>query len=74
MPPCAPDIERAVLGALMLQRDLALDLHEFLKAEHFYDPNNQAVYQAITDLILRNQAVDLLTVRQQLTDMELLRS
>ena len=72
MPPCAPDIERAVLGALMLQRDLALDLHEFLKAEHFYDPNNQAVYQAITDLILRNQAVDLLTVRQQLTDMELL--
>ena len=68
VPPSAVEIERALLGALMLEHDLAIDLNEFLHPEHFYDPRHRNIYEAIVALVRANRPVDLLTVRQQLAD------
>lgn len=64
--PQARDIERAVLGALMIDKDAYTVVCEMLYPESFYEPRNQKVYQAIRDLELKEQPVDVWTVTEQL--------
>lgn len=64
--PQATEIERAVLGALMIDKDAYTVVCEMLYPESFYEPRNQKVYQAIRDLELREQPVDVWTVTEQL--------
>ena len=64
--PQAMEIERAVLGALMIDKDAYTVVCEMLHPESFYEPRNQKVYQAIRDLELREQPVDVWTVTEQL--------
>ena len=42
--PQAPDIEKAVLGALMIDKDAYLEVCDLLKPESFYEPRNQMVH------------------------------
>lgn len=67
--PQALDLETAVLGALMLDRNAFAEVSETLKPESFYDKRNQLVFTAIRDLALRNLPIDMLTVREQLKQM-----
>ena len=48
--PQATDIERAVLGALLIDKDAYPVVCEMLYPESFYDPRNQHIYSAIRDL------------------------
>ncbi len=64
--PQALDVERAVLGALMIDKDAYTVVCEMLRPESFYDSRHQKIYQAIRDLELRERPVDVLTVVQQL--------
>lgn len=41
------EIEDAVLGALMLERDAYAIVCDLLRPESFYDPGNQKIYAAI---------------------------
>jgi len=66
LPPQAVELEEAVLGALMEQRDAYLQVSEFIKPEMFYDPRNQKIYNSISTLISENKPVDVLTVTSQL--------
>lgn len=70
VPPNAVDLERAVLGALMIERNAAADLLDFLKPMHFYETAHGTIYGAICELLAKGRAVDHLTVYQQLKDME----
>ena len=45
--PQAPDMEKAVLGALMIDKDAYLEVCDLLRPESFYEPRNQMVYEAI---------------------------
>ena len=58
-----------VLGALMLEKDAYVAVCEFLKKECFYKDVHQTIYEAITNLSLNQEPVDLLTVSQQLKRM-----
>lgn len=60
------DIEDAVLGALMLERDAYAIVCDLLRPESFYDPGNQKIYAAINKLGVMQQPIDMLTVTQQL--------
>lgn len=60
------EIEEAVLGALMLEKDAYAEICDILKAESFYDPANQKIYKAISELGMRQEPIDMLTVTQQL--------
>ena len=63
--PQAPELEEAVLGALMIEKDAYSLVSEILRPESFYEHRHQLIYQAITALALR-QPVDILTVAEQL--------
>lgn len=64
--PQAVDIERIVLGALMIDKDAFSVVSEILHPETFYEPRNQKVYNAIQSLSLEERPVDILTVTEEL--------
>lgn len=64
--PQARELEEAVLGALMIERDAYSLVSEILRPESFYEHAHQLIYSAITDLAVRQQPVDILTVTEQL--------
>ena len=64
--PQAPELEEAVLGALMIEKDAYSLVSEILRPESFYERRHQLIYSAITSLALRQQPVDILTVAEQL--------
>ena len=64
--PQAPEIEEAVLGALMIERDAYSIVSEILRPESFYEHRHQLLYKAITSLAMRQQPIDILTVAEQL--------
>ena len=64
--PQAPELEKVVLGALMIDKDAYTVVCEMLRPESFYEPRNGKVYAAIRDLSMAQQPVDELTVAQQL--------
>lgn len=60
------DLEEAVLGALMLEKDAYTMVCDILKAESFYEPANKKIYEAIQSLGAAQQPIDMLTVTEQL--------
>ena len=64
--PQAIDIERIVLGALMIDKDAFSIVSEILHPETFYEPRNQKVYSAIQRLSLDENPVDIMTVTEEL--------
>ena len=65
--PQAPELEEAVLGALMIEKDAYSLVSEILKPESFYEHRHQLIYSAITDLAVNQKPVDILTVKEQLS-------
>ncbi|MDE5927153.1 MAG: replicative DNA helicase, partial [Duncaniella sp.] len=66
IPPRDNDLEEAVLGALMLEKDAYTVVCDILKPESFYDPANQKIYAAIQTLGAAQQSIDMLTVTERL--------
>lgn len=66
IPPQAVDLEEAVLGALMLEKDALTNVIDILKVESFYKEAHKVIFQAILDLFSESQPIDLLTVTTQL--------
>lgn len=66
VPPQAVDLEEAVLGALMLEKDALTNVIDILKVESFYKDSHKVIFQAILDLFTESQPIDLLTVTSQL--------
>ncbi|HBT84387.1 MAG: replicative DNA helicase [Fermentimonas sp.] len=66
LPPQARELEEAVLGALMLEKDAYSIVGEILKPESFYDPTHQLIYGAVQGLSMQQKPVDVLTVVEEL--------
>lgn len=66
VPPQAVDMEEAVLGAVMLDKEAAITILDILKPESFYRDTHQKIFRAIADLTAREFAVDLYTVTEEL--------
>ncbi|MDL2302847.1 replicative DNA helicase [Dysgonomonas sp. OttesenSCG-928-D17] len=64
--PQARELEEAVLGALMLEKDAYSLVSDILKPDSFYDSIHQTIYRAIVDLAVRQAPIDMLTVVEQL--------
>lgn len=64
--PQATDIERAVLGALMIDKDAFSVVSEIIRSETFYEPRNQKIYHAVQSLNMADMPVDIMTVVEQL--------
>lgn len=64
--PQAPDIEKVVLGALMIDKDAFTVVSEIVRPETFYEPRHQKIFHAIRTLNIQEQPVDIMTVIEQL--------
>ena len=60
------DLEEAVIGALMLEKDAYSNVCDMLKPDCFYTPVNRKIFEAIQMLGAANQPIDMLTVTEQL--------
>ncbi len=66
VPPQANDMEEAVLGAVMLEKEAVITILDILKPESFYREAHQKIFKAISDLSSREFPVDLYTVTEEL--------
>ncbi len=64
--PQVPELEKVVLGALMIEKDAYPIVSEILRPESFYEPRHQKIYEAIRRLSIEQKPVDILTVTEQL--------
>lgn len=66
LPPQAVDVEEAVLGALMLDKDALSSVIDSLKVETFYKDEHQRIFEVILNLFNNSKPVDILSVVQEL--------
>ena len=66
LPPQAVDLEEAVLGAFMLDKDALSNAVAILKPQSFYKEAHQRIFTAIQNLFSKAEPVDILTVVQEL--------
>ncbi|WP_276134381.1 replicative DNA helicase [Polluticoccus soli] len=67
VPPQAPELEEAVLGAVMLEKDKLAEVLEIIQSEDcFYVDAHQKIYASIRRLFDKGMPVDLLTVTEEL--------
>ncbi len=67
--PQAIDLERAVLGALMIDNESLSDTIDSLHSEYFYKREHQKIFEAIVKLFNNTQPIDILTVTEELKKM-----
>ena len=61
-PPQAIDMEEAILGAVMIEKEAIHEIVDILQPEAFYIPENQKIYSAVRRLYNDLQPVDMFTV------------
>jgi replicative DNA helicase len=67
VPPQAPELEEAVLGACMLEKDTFAQVLEVIQSDEcFYVDANRKIYAAMRRLFDKGTPVDLLTITEEL--------
>ncbi len=66
LPPQAIELEEAVLGAIMLEKDALASIIDIIRPEAFYKEAHQVIFAAITRLFARTEPIDILTVTNEL--------
>ena len=72
LPPQATEVEEAVLGALLLERDAIYKVSGIIAEESFYKSEHQMIFRTVLELSESGKSIDLLTVTQRLKDNSLL--
>ncbi|MCC5941787.1 MAG: replicative DNA helicase [Balneolaceae bacterium] len=72
VPPQAVEVEEAVLGAMLIEREAATIALQLLKPDDFYKPANRHIFETLFDLYERGNPLDLLTIENELRDKNLL--
>ncbi len=70
IPPQAIELEEAVLGALMLEKDAVIEIQGIVTPETFYKEAHQIIYKAITDLSMELKPIDIYTVTEKLKQLK----
>src|SRR6266511_1649646 len=66
LPPQAIDLEEAVLGALMLEKDALTSVIDILHPDSFYKDSHRMIFHAIRRLFEKSEPIDILTVTNEL--------
>ncbi len=70
LPPQNIDAEEAILGAILTNPVCLNKVVDLIKPESFYKPANKFVYEAILHLFSKNQAIDIVTVSERLSETD----
>ncbi|BEJ52662.1 replicative DNA helicase [Lentilactobacillus buchneri subsp. silagei] len=68
LPPQNIDAEKAVLGSIFLSTDALVESMEFLEPDDFYKHAHQIIYQDMVTLNDRDEAIDVVTITNILTE------
>ncbi len=66
LPPQATEVEEAILGALMLEREAYYEINALINENSFYDERHQKIFRAIRSLFIASHPIDILTVTSAL--------
>ena len=72
VPPHNVEAEQAVLGGLMLRKNLINTIADQLVPDDFYMPAHAAVYRAMLELYRKSTPIDIITLAEQLNSMNAL--
>jgi replicative DNA helicase len=72
VPPHNEEAETSILGAIMIDKDAIVAVAEFLRPEHFYNPQHASIYEAFLELYEERQPIDIITLKEKLKSKKLL--
>ena len=73
LPPQAIDLEAAVLGAMLLEKDLHTEVFEILHThECFYNNHHASIFEVLKEMHEKRLDIDLLTVMAEMTSRNIL--
>ncbi|MGO3732173.1 MAG: replicative DNA helicase [Vagococcus sp.] len=72
IPPQSIEAEQAVLGSVFLEAESIVEAMEYIEATDFYRRSHQIIFQIMVDLNNRNEAVDVITVKDELEQKKLI--
>ena len=64
VPPHSVDAEKAVLGAILNEPEVFINVSNILRQEHFFVEKHQVIYEVITQLDRDGRAADVITVAE----------
>jgi replicative DNA helicase len=67
LPPNDNDAEEAVIGSLLIDGAVVEEVKDFLRPFDFYFEQNSMIYQASMDMVKRHEAINQVTLSQELT-------
>ncbi|MBU2109797.1 replicative DNA helicase [Patescibacteria group bacterium] len=71
IPPHDLEVEKSVLGALMLDANAMNIVVDIIKPEDFYDHKHTAIYEAMLELYEKREPIDILSVSSRLKEKKL---
>lgn len=66
VPPQAVDVEKSVLGAMLIDKEAVSKALELLDSSSFYSPVHQKLYKAMTSLFEKDEPIDAVTLVEEL--------
>lgn len=69
VPPHDTEAEQAVIGSMLTDKDAIIAAIEVLKEDYFYREDNKTIFSAILNLYNRSEAVDIITVKSELSSL-----
>ncbi|MBP9690499.1 replicative DNA helicase [Candidatus Woesebacteria bacterium] len=66
-PPHDEEAEKSALGAVLIDSAAISLVAEYLRPDHFYSHEHRLIYQAMLDLFEKQQPIDIVTLKSQLT-------
>jgi len=70
LPPQDVEVERSVLGSILIDADSIVKVAELLRPESFYENKHKVVYEAMQTLYEKRQPIDAVTLASQLKKMK----
>ncbi len=72
IPPQSLDSEKAVLGSIMLRKEAMHEIEDVVNPDSFYAEKHKMIFQAMLDLSLKNEPIDMLSLSTKLGEKKLL--
>jgi len=72
IPPQSIEAEQAVLGSVFLDSESIVEAMEYIEAKDFYRRSHQTIFQIMIDLSNHSEAIDAITVKEQLEQKKML--
>jgi len=65
-PPAVVEVEKEIIGAMLLDNEAIPKVFEILKVDSFFDPKHKVIFQSIQSLYEANEPLDTVTLYEEL--------